>query len=310
MRSTPPPHHPRARGKNLKESKLEPLNYNTLMERFIHWAQERPDLRAVIVIGSQARGISPADEWSDLDLLVITHRPEDLFQETDWLDSLGPVWLTFLEKTATGRGKERRVLFEGGLDVDFIPLSPEEAHEFLLNTPPSEITDILRRGYRILLDKDCYAEQLQSLPLQSPSPFPPSPEQWLNLVNDFWYHTLWTAKKLRRGEIWVAKACCDGYMKLLLLQCLEWHAKAIRGGDYDTWFRGRFLERWADPLILAELRKTFARYDEKEVKEALYHTALLFRRLALETAQKLKYDYPSSAEEKVWTLVSTLMSGV
>lgn len=105
-------------------------------------------------------------------------------------------------------------------------------------------------------------------------------------VKDFWYHALWTAKKLRRGEIWVAKFCCGGYMKHRFLQCLEWYTKATRGQDYDTWYRGRFLEKWADPLILTELRKTFAPYDEEGVKEALYHTTSLFQQLPQETAQK------------------------
>jgi hypothetical protein len=34
----------------------------------------------------------------------------------------------------------------------------------------------------------------------------PSPAQseFLDLVNDLWYHAVWTAKELRRGEMWTA----------------------------------------------------------------------------------------------------------
>jgi len=43
---------------------------------------------------------------------------------------------------------------------------------------------------------------------------PPAQDEFLDLINDFWYHTVWTAKKLRRGELWTAQGCSDSYMKL------------------------------------------------------------------------------------------------
>jgi hypothetical protein len=35
-------------------------------------------------------------------------------------------------------------------------------------------------------------------------------------------------------------------MKELLLRMLEWHARATHGWDYETWYTGRFVDRWAD----------------------------------------------------------------
>jgi len=58
---------------------------------------------------------------------------------------------------------------------------------------------------------------------------PPAPAEFLNAVNDFWYHAVWTAKKLRRGELWIAMSCLDSYMKRRLLQMIEWHARATHG---------------------------------------------------------------------------------
>ena len=42
-----------------------------LENRVIAWAESQPDIRAIIVVGSRARRDSPADEWSDLDLVII-----------------------------------------------------------------------------------------------------------------------------------------------------------------------------------------------------------------------------------------------
>ena len=104
----------------------------------------------------------------------------------------------------------------------------------------------------------------------------------------------------------MAKSCGDGYLKRLLLQMLEWHARAAYGWDYDTWHGGRFLEQWADPRAVQGLRQAFAYYDEDDVGRALLATMDLFRWLATETAQRLGYPYPAAAEERVTELVAGL----
>jgi aminoglycoside 6-adenylyltransferase len=103
-------------------------------------------------------------------------------------------------------------------------------------------------------------------------------------VSDFWYHALWTARKLRRGEVFTAKACCDGRMKWILIRMLEWHA-----GDRDTWHDGRFLEEWADPRAITELCDAYARYDAADVERALFARWIFV--VAQEVADQLGLPY-------------------
>ncbi len=106
------------------------------------------------------------------------------------------------------------------------------------------------------------------------------------LASDFWYHALWTAKKLRRGEVYTAISCLDGYMKARLVTLLEWHARAV-DPTVDTWHGGRFLERWADPGALAALERAYAHYDLRDVARALWETIDLWQSLEEETARRL-----------------------
>ncbi len=92
-------------------------------------------------------------------------------------------------------------------------------------------------------------------------------------------------------------------MKRLLLQMMEWHAHATRSWDYDTWFQGRFLEEWADPRALAGLRDAFAHYDADDIRRALFATMDLFRWLAMETAERLGYPYPTVGDARATELV-------
>lgn len=82
-----------------------------------------------------------------------------------------------------------------------------------------------------------------------------------------------------------------------LLPMIEWHARITYGQDYDTWFGGRFLERWVDPHIIAELRSAFAHYEEEDVWYALSITIQLFRWIAKEVSEKLDYSYPKDADQ-------------
>lgn len=275
------------------------LSYDDITRRFVQWGETQPDLRAVLMIGSRARTHAPADRWSDLDLLLITSAPQRYLDTPDWLDVLGPYWLTFREPTATGGLEERRVLFENALDVDFIPLLVERFRQMLQEGFPREVAGVLARGSRFLLDKDGFATRLHIPDAPPVTGFPPSEEEFLNLVNDFWYHVVWTTKKLLRGELWTALGG-HAYMRNSgLLPMLVWHAKAKHGREYETWHAGRFIESWADARAVQTLPSVYAHYDHYDVQRALLESMRLFAWLAAETAQHLGLSYPTAAERQV-----------
>ncbi len=282
-------------------------DYEQLIGRLVAWAETLPDIRAAVIIGSQARTNRPADEWSDLDLILLTTRPARYTDTSAWLHEIAPHWLTFVEGTINGE-RERRVLFEGGLDVDFIAL-PVEA----LSSPEAlsaDVLDIIRRGFRIILDKDgCLtrlATNLHAADLSISIALPLDETAFLNTVHDFWYHTVWSAKKLRRGELWTANGCLNGYMKWqCLLPMIRWHARALYGPEHDTWIRGRFLEQWADPRIVAVLPDTFGRAYGEDLWRALFETMNLFRWVAVETAEAFSFSYPAESEVCVTAWVNT-----
>jgi aminoglycoside 6-adenylyltransferase len=282
--------------------------YARLTENIRAWAQAAPDVRGAVVIGSQARTDHPADEWSDLDVLVFASPPERYAFSADWLAAIGAPVLTFVER-APGGDWERRVLFAGGLDVDFA-FNSAQALEYLAHNPlPEAFADIVRRGVRILVDKDGLLAQAQRQPLPANCASLPPEAEFLNVVHDFWYHALWTAKHLRRGEVWWAKCGCDIRLKELLRQMLEWHARAMHGPTHDTWMRGRFLEEWADPRALRALPGLFADYDAADIGRALLATMTLFRWVTLETAARWEYAYPHEGERAVTEHVQRLLAG-
>ena len=275
------------------------LTYDDLIERFTAWAESTTDVRAALIIGSRARTDHPADEWSDLDLLVFARNPDQFIRSAEWTTGIAPAWLTFVERAGDGKTWERRTLYEDGLDVDVV-LNPVEWLDGILQQGiPPDVGDIIQRGVKVLVDKDGKLGQILKLPLPAKTLFQkPAQQEFTNAVSDFWYHTVWSVKHLRRGELWWAKSCVDMYLKGLPLRMLEWHARATRGTGLDTWLRGRFLKEWADPRAVEHLSKAFAHYEEDDIARALQATMDLFRWLEGEAAAAWGYSIPFKGEQE------------
>lgn len=266
--------------------------FDTIINNFIQWGNSTEKLYVAMIIGSQARKDHPADDFSDLDIIMVVNEPDYFLQSNDWLEQIGNLHISFIEDTIGG-GRERRVLFDNALDVDFVILSRENFDDAIKGGE----SEILKRGYLVLIDKIGVQSLLPSAAAEKPSYILMTEYKFDNMTNDFWYHAVWTAKKLIRGELWTAKACVDNYMKQQLLTLIECHAHALNGMDYDSWHSGRFLEEWAERWVIQKLSDCYAHYERNDIKNALLSTMDLFRQIAVEVADKLNYEYPTTADE-------------
>ena len=77
---------------------------------------------------------------------------------------------------------------------------------------------------------------------------------------------------------------------------LKWHAHALKGNQFDTWLRGRFLEEWADPRVVEQMKDAFAHYEAGGIAHALRLTMDIYRWLEDETATKWGYATPREGE--------------
>jgi aminoglycoside 6-adenylyltransferase len=275
-----------------------------LLQTIVAWGTASADVRALALVGSGARVDRPADAWSDLDVLLLTPHPERYLNAADWLRSIGTPWISTVERSPAGQIVEQRVLFETGIDVDWIVLCSERTQA--LREEP--VSSILRGGLRVLVDKDGVFNSF-AVKSRDKSPFcPPAPEEFAEVVNDFWFHSVWTAKKIKRGELWTAKSCCDHYMKRLLLTMIEWHAHTLN--EQETWYNGRFIEQWAAPEVLERLPGVFAHYDEADLWKALLNTMDLFDQVGRETAQSFRLPYPDEEAQSITRWLAVLAADV
>lgn len=260
--------------------------YDELMKRLLDVCKAQPEIKAVIIVGSQAREISKADEYSDLDLIIACTEPQILLYGNNIIGKLGKPVYSFVEDTFAGE-KERRILFEKSLDVDMIVMSEDS----LVNLLKSHNADfILNRGFSLCYDACGISQLICKSSKITPCDFTAlSEESFRNLTNDFMFHTVWAEKKIRRGELWTAIMCVNGYLKTKLITVIEMYEHCIHGTAYDTWHNGRMAEQWAEPFIVDKLGDCFSRYDADDLLSVLAATRELFLALAKECASAYGY---------------------
>ena len=279
-----------------------PVRFGEIKQRLLKLAEADSDIKAIIEIGSQTREQTPADQFSDLDLILATSEPERYLCGDALISRLGSPLISFVEPTLAG-AKERRILFEGSLDVDIVVVTPGQMSRAI---GAGELGGILARGSRVLFDRMGAAESLKFAPAPIPGG-PMSLQEYTNTVNDFWFHIVWAAKKLRRGELYTAVACVNGYISSLLLAMIELCEKCRHSMYYDVWHNGRLLELWAGEDVREGLRGCFTPYDSLETAEALRALANLYSRLARASAEALQYPYPEKAEQSALKILNNLL---
>jgi aminoglycoside 6-adenylyltransferase len=262
--------------------------YGDIIDKLLNWARLEENVRALIIVGSQARTAKPADIWSDLDAVIVVKNPLALIDNVTWLNQFGKVVCSFTEGTAVGHWLERRVLYSDNRDIDFALLPPDA---FVDLSADSDLASVLSRGYRVFLDKDgLTASFIGTAPI--PADTPPTSTEYNNAVNDFNYHLIWVSKKIMRGELWTATACINMYLANLLLGMMAWYSRYCQDERVDTWHGGRFLELWAPQAVLDRLKDCITHYSRVDAVKKLDSLRKTYRDLAESVGKSLHYRFP------------------
>jgi aminoglycoside 6-adenylyltransferase len=272
------------------------MNIHPLETHFVAWSKTQDDLRAAFIVGSRARYDHPADEWSDLDIILLVKDVDYRYRDTSWLEDIAPVWLSQMSHTVNEE-PERLALFEGGWQVDFVFHPVSVAPEFQRMVASGNLPETIYRGTRILYDKD---NLLPPLPesTQPPAVQPPSAMELRQTLDSFWFSAVYCAKQLRRGELWLFQNA-SGEMIWPLLRVIEWQTRAIHGWDYDTWHAGKFIAEWADPFMYSGLQHVFSHLDVNDGWKTMQVRMDLMYAAARQLAETLGYSYPGDLEKHI-----------
>lgn len=265
-----------------------------LLDRIKNWSTASDNVVALIMTGSHARIDDEVDQLSDLDLEIIADQPNELADNTAWLNEFGRIFVS----KSFNEGQEyptRLVFYEGGTKVDFTLASTKRVTDMIR---ARKLDSIYERGYKVLIDKRGVTKDLPVPTGQFPRVATPTQEEFTATVEEFWFEAAHIPRYLTRNELWVAKFR-DWTMKKNLLKMLEWHAIATGGVPIDVWYIGSHLKDWVDPEIWRDLHDVYSRFDSKDSWRGLIATINLFRRITTVTAERLRLDYSKEIDRSV-----------
>ena len=270
------------------------------LSAIVDWARGENAIRAVVVTGSLAREDGSTDAFSDLDAQIITTDIARYCRDDSWLDALGEVWIRFpLGKSVP----YRLVWFAGGSKVDFQFIHIDDIISMIAS---GQLSDEYLRGYHVALDKDSLTQQLPPSPRSFPQPSAPSREQVAACLNEFWFEAIHVAQFIRRREFWVVKYR-DWTMKTMLLQVLEWQARATASPPTNTWLLGKRIHEWARAEDYAAITRIWSGWhDEAGLWDALMTQLELFAKLSRELCAALGYEHPPPAQANIMAYIRCL----
>lgn len=90
-------------------------NADKFIDEMTQWAATHPEIQAVALVGSHARGTAGKD--SDIDLIIISDTPNAFLNDTQWVQKFGDIQKTQIE--FYGLVTSLRVWYVNGLEVEY-----------------------------------------------------------------------------------------------------------------------------------------------------------------------------------------------
>jgi aminoglycoside 6-adenylyltransferase len=283
-----------------------PTNYRDVLDQFSALVQDHEAVVGAAVIGSRAQGRADRPgQAADLDLALFAAQPEELLSENGWLAPVGRIWASAVDRTLPGL-PVKRLLLDDAAEVDLLIVAPDAADQ----SPPgvrAVLADIARRGFKPVKSGGPVPDGLAELAAEAKASARPRPsqDQFSDLAAQFWINAVRTARRLGRGEVWSAKRIVDGPMKDALVELQAWVVRARKGGDTDTFWKGRHLEEWAGDRFRRDLGASCGGYSAEAVRRDLTETMDQFRLLAIEAASRWSLDYAEGLDRRATVWVRT-----
>lgn len=273
----------------------------SLFERVI----SLPEIRAAAIFGSRARTDRPADQWADVDMLIVSDSAS-LRDSTGWLAEIRPIWVSLLQQAPLPNKWFWQVVFEGGLDFDVIMLEPGELQRLIDGEGGDEA---FGHGMVILADKDGELADVKFRPAAPDEPPLLDADAFTFTISDLSMQLVYAVKHLMRGELWVAKAHLDGWLREIFLRLIRWDAH-LRDPTVVTSTRGRRIEQWASPDACAALVATSATYEARSLAAALDAIIPNFRPLIERIVSEREFDLDRARLAAVEAWVSEQLASV
>jgi aminoglycoside 6-adenylyltransferase len=271
-----------------------------VLDALVAWGERTPEIRAMVLTSSRAWPDGPVDEFSDYDIILAVTDHLRFAGDLGWQGTLGTPLVRW------GDGKDvlghptffRGVVYDDHVKVDFM-IWPDALVNALADA--DALAGVLDHGYRVLLDRDGMTSRWPAPTFTAHVLTPPSAAEYRAQVEEFWWDMSYVPKALRRGELFFVNSFVleHDLKHLSLRRMLEWHVAVDHDWRFAPGPHGRRLEQYLDADTHQALAETYAALDADAIWDAVLRLSALYRRVAIEVAAALGYEYPQDIDDRM-----------
>lgn len=261
-----------------------------VINQILNYARYDDRVRAVILNGSRVNPNAAKDIFCDYDIIYAVTDPEAFLHNQDWIKSFGEL-IIMQQNEIEEKGEKWYIflmLFTDGVRID---LSFRKAIN-IKNCLDDSLT-------QVILDKDNIIGQLEPANESSYFTKRPTKQEFEKNINNLLWCSTNAAKGLWREELSYAKFMLDVIVRDCLINILAWHIGFHNNWSVNVGKAGKWLRKYLPADIWESFTRTFAGAEYDEIWNSIFETCKLTRRIGMNLAQELGYEYPIEDDKKV-----------
>ena len=261
-------------------------------------ARDDERIRAVILNGSRANPGAPHDLFQDFDIIYVVRDVAPFINNLEWIKGFGELMILQMpEENIHPECFVYLMQFTDGNRID-LTLFPQDK---LGELPPDSLSVLL-------LDKD---GAIQPFPPPDESgylPRPPTPKEFFDCCNEFWWVSPYVAKGLWREEQPYARHILDNVLRAELMRMLTWYIGMHTGFKISPGKDGKYLKKYLSPEEWEAFMKIYAGPGYDNAWEALLAIGSLFRKAAQAVGEHFGFEYPTEDDLRVSAFLDRIRS--
>ncbi len=160
-----------------------------------------------------------------------------------------------------------------------------------------------------MLDKDYITNNMKKPSYQVSIIKQPAKEEFIRVINDFWWDTTYVAKSLARDEIFYAKFMSENMIRTsYIIPLIEWYIASHNNWNITTNKYGRLFKKYLSPEQWERIEKTFSGSSIEDNWNALFAFSDLINEIGIELSETLGFPYPVELEKNIRKYLNDIKS--
>jgi hypothetical protein len=270
------------------------------------WARSRPDIQALVQIGSRVQQGTRADAWSDYDYHLVTSRPGD-YRDGRFAGEIGDCWVSGVQ-IAFGNAVKVTAVYQGAMEADFVILGSLDVRIVmaalrwpwtrafwpgLLTRGVESFRIVAGPGWRVVKGGAPWEERYRRV---TPLGVELTLAQFRDLCGEFWTQLVWAAKKAARGELRASQRALHVHLLENAFRILQEEALLEGRRAYPL---SRRAEGWltAEQLAGTDIHSS---PDKMALLQALTRISGLFAEASRSVATRRGWSPPETERVRSW----------